>query len=143
MSIAGSILTQYFPDARDRENGFAPDGEIAAQKHQGARPACELGQDLDKIADFGGRQKLRLHVQGHAMRVVAHIPRRLTERRVGERHEHPAMDHAAHVHVSILDDEGEPSRAFHALLEDRADVAFEGIDQFGLSEAGGLSEYHR
>src|SRR5258706_11375099 len=143
MSIARSVLTQYFPHARDREDGLTADGEVAAQKHQRARPSREFGQNLDEIAGLGGCEKLRLHVQGHTMGMVAHVPRRLTECRIGERHEHPAMDHATHVDMPILDDEGKASRALRALLENRTNVALERIDQLGLRETVWRGDAHR
>src|ERR1700682_572945 len=53
------------------------------------------------------------------------------------------MDHAAHVHVSLVDHEGEAASALNPLFEDRSDMPLERIDQLGHAEAGGRCGRHR
>ena len=68
--------------------------------------------------------------------VIAGVPGRLAERRVGEGHQHAAMDDAAHVDVPLVDAKAETPRTLCALLEHRTDMDLERIDQPGLREAG-------
>src|SRR6202012_5533186 len=58
------------------------------------------------------------------------------QRRIGECHQHAAVDYAARIDVTLIDGKGECLFAGRAFLEHRTDEDLERIDQLRLGEPG-------
>src|SRR6185503_6985063 len=90
------------------------------------------------LAQPGAANELALHVEGHDIGVIAGIPRGLSHRHVSQRHQHAAMDDAAHVYMPLIDNEGIATVELLADLVKRADEILEWIDQLGKAIASQL-----